>query len=269
MSSLNDLFGVKGLTVVVTGGGTGLGLHMARAFAANGAKVIITGRRAEVLQKAAQDIEGSVIAVPVDVTSPDAAKKIIEALGENPKLDVLINNAGIGRPDPPSTFELPVEKLQEAMLGSLHTTWSDTFHTNVEPIYFLSAGLLHLLAASPTGGRIINISSMGGQLADPRTYIPAYQASKAAVNHLTRVLASKLRNHGVRVNAIAPGYFESEMNDPKDPTSLISKNVQFVPLKRAGNATDIAGTAVWLASPAGSYVDGQVITLDGGRSLAS
>ena len=102
-------------------------------------------------------------------------------------------------------------------------------------------------------------------MSDPRVHQPAYQASKAALNHLTRLLASKFRRHGVRVNAISPGYFPSAMNDPTNPKSMLARAKELVPLQRGGEEQDIAGTALWLASRAGSYVDGQVIVLSGGR----
>jgi NAD(P)-dependent dehydrogenase (short-subunit alcohol dehydrogenase family) len=127
---------------------------------------------------------------------------------------------------------------------------------------------MHLLTASPTHGRIINISSIGSTMSDPATHQPAYQASKAALNHLTRLLASKLRETGIRVNAISPGYFPSQMNDPTNPKSMLARAKELVPLKRGGEEEDAAGTAIWLASRAGSYVHGEVIPLAGGRNWA-
>lgn len=184
------------------------------------------------------------------------------------RLDVLINNAGICLPDTPSTHKLPVAELQAALLSSPSDTWTATFATNVEAPYFLSASALHLLAKSPHNGRIINISSIGALNSDPRSSQPAYQASKAAVSHLTRLLASKFREHGVRVNAIVPGLFPSQMQDPNDGKSQLSKAKDIVPLRRGGEEEDIAGTAIYLASRAGSYVDGDVIVLGGGRNWA-
>lgn len=105
-------------------------------------------------------------------------------------------------------------------------------------------------------------------MSDPAVNQPAYQASKAALNHLTRLQASKFCEHGIRVNAISPGYFPSEMNDPSDPKSMLARAHELVPLKRGGNKEDIAGAAIWLASQAGSYIDGQVIVLGGGREWA-
>lgn len=105
-------------------------------------------------------------------------------------------------------------------------------------------------------------------MSDPTTHQPAYQASKAALDHLTRVLASKLRCTGVRVNAISPGYFPSQMNDPANPQSMLARAGELVPVQRGGEEEDVAGTAVWLASRAGSYVNGQVIPLGGGREWA-
>jgi NAD(P)-dependent dehydrogenase (short-subunit alcohol dehydrogenase family) len=184
------------------------------------------------------------------------------------KLDVLINCAGIVVPDPPCNHLTPLLELQAAMLASPPSTWSDTFSVNVESPFFLSVSLMHLLAASPTKGRIINVSSIGSIMSDPATHQPAYQASKAALNHLTRLLASKLRDTGIRVNAISPGYFPSQMNDPNNPKSMLAKAKELVPVKRGGKEEDVAGTAIWLASRAGSYVNGEIISLAGGRNWA-
>jgi len=273
--SLPELFSVQGLSVLVTGGGSGLGLHIAKAFATNGARVLITGRRQEKLDEAVSEIEplcnangGTIHAISADLTDHLSFPKIIVALGDSPSLDVLINCAGIVKPDQPSNHRMPILELQAAMMSSEHATWSSTFLTNVEAPYFLSVSLIHLLAASQVGGRIINISSIGARMSDPMVHQPAYQVSKAALDHLTRLLASKFREYQVRVNAIAPGYFASAMNDPNNPNSTISRAKELVPLKRGGEGADIAGTAIWLASPAGAYVDGQVIVLDGGRSWA-
>jgi NAD(P)-dependent dehydrogenase (short-subunit alcohol dehydrogenase family) len=206
--------------------------------------------------------------VPVDLANPNATQTVLDALGNNPKLDVLVNCAGISRPDAPTSDRTPIVELQASMSASDPDAWTQTFLTNVQAPYALSVGLLHLLAVSPSNGRIINISSIGAIMTDPNVHQPAYQTSKAALDHLTRILASKFRQHGVRVNGIAPGYFPSAMNDPNNPKSMVARSEELVPVKRAGKEEDIAGTAIWLASPAGSYVNGQVIAVDGGRSWA-
>ncbi|ORY27488.1 hypothetical protein BCR39DRAFT_497297 [Naematelia encephala] len=136
-----------------------------------------------------------------DRSCRDQVTELVKTLSQ---LDVLINCAGVVIPDPPSSHLTPVADLQSALLASPASTWSTTFSVNVESVYFLSVSVLHLLAASPTKGRIINISSIGSTMADPNVSQPAYQASKAAVNHLTRLLASKFRETGIRVNAISP-----------------------------------------------------------------
>ena len=201
----------------------------------------------------------------VDVSDRGSVAKLVAKL---PSLDVLINNAGVAIPDPPSHHLMPLDELQHALLDSPMDTWEKTFNVNVAAVYFVTVSSLHLLAASPYGGRVINISSMGSIFSDPNIHQPAYQVSKSAVNHLTRLLASKFREHKVLVNAIAPGYFPSEMNDPSNPKSFVARAKEIVPVKRAGTAGDISGTAIWLASRAGSYVNGQVIHVDGGRQWA-
>ncbi|WVQ74296.1 hypothetical protein IAR50_003893 [Cryptococcus sp. DSM 104548] len=268
--SLEGLFSVRGLDVLITGAGTGIGLYMAKGFASNGAVTHIVGRRQGKLEEAKTSIlklspDAQVVIHAADISDRSA---VISLIAGFTKLDVLINCAGIVLPDTPSTHHTPLPELQAALLSSSPDTWSRTFSTNVEAPYFLSASALHLLAAAPSGGRIINISSIGSIMSDPNTHQPAYQASKAAVNHLTRLLASKFREHGVRVNAISPGYFPSQMQDASNPKSMLARAKELVPVKRGGEEEDAAGTAIYLASRAGSYVNGQTIVLGGGREWA-
>ncbi|TYJ57942.1 hypothetical protein B9479_001297 [Cryptococcus floricola] len=276
--TLEGLFSVRGLDVLITGAGTGIGkythttegLYMAKGFASNGAVTHIAGRRKEKLEEANASIlelapDAQVVIHTIDISERAAVTSLVADLT---KLDVLINCAGIVLPDPPSTHHSPLPELQAALLSSSADTWSRTFSINVEAPYFLSSSVLHLLAAAPIGGRIINISSIGSIMSDPNTHQPAYQASKAAVNHLTRLLASKFREHGVRVNAISPGYFPSQMQDASNPKSMLARAKDLVPLKRGGEEEDAAGTAIYLASRAGSYLDGHTIVLGGGREWA-
>lgn len=192
---------------------------MAKGFAANGAVVYLVGRREEKLQEAKQAIEqvqaegaevylsvplrhrrsGAHSSIPADASDREAVNALVSKLT---RLDVLINNAGVVYPDPPSTHLSPLPELQASLLASPPDTWTKSFQVNVEGPFYLAASVLHLLAQAPEAGRIINISSIGSVMADPSTHQPAYQASKAAVNHLTRLLASKFRETGVRVNAI-------------------------------------------------------------------
>ncbi|WRT63199.1 uncharacterized protein IL334_000102 [Kwoniella shivajii] len=268
--SLTGLFGVKDLDVVITGAGTGIGFYMAKGFAVNGAVTHIVGRRKEKLEEAKAAIlelhqDARVQIHAADISSRSEVNALASSLS---KVDVLINCAGIVLPDDPCTHLSALPELQKALLSSPPETWSNTFSVNVESVFYLSASLLHLLAAAPNGGRIINVSSIGSIMSDPNTHQPAYQASKAAVNHLTRLLASKFRNCGITVNAISPGYFPSQMQNPDNPKSMLARAKDLVPLKRGGEEEDAAGTAIWLASRAGSYVDGQIISLSGGREWA-
>ncbi|WVF66518.1 hypothetical protein IAT40_001258 [Kwoniella sp. CBS 6097] len=268
--TLNGLFSVKGLHVLITGAGTGIGLYMAKGFAANGAILHIVGRRQSKLEEAKATLlqinsEAQVIVHSADISDRAAVTELVSNLNT---LDVLINCAGIVLPDPPCTHLTPLPELQAALLGSPEDTWTKTFSVNVESVFFLSVSVLHLLARSANGGRIINVSSIGSTMSDPNTHQPAYQASKAAVNHLTRLLASKFRDHGIRVNAISPGYFPSQMQDASNPKSMLARAKELVPVKRGGEEEDAAGTAIYLASRAGSYVNGEIIVLSGGRQWA-
>ena len=253
---------------------------MAKGFVANGAIVHIVGRRKAKLDEAKTQLDAlarnggevrmwvrKVIAaessVQADVSSREDVARLVSSLT---RLDVLINCAGIALPDAPHTHLTPLPELQAALQATTLDSWVSQYSVNVAATYHLSVSLLHLLAAAEAGGRIINISSIGSTMSDPAICRLPYQTSKAAIDHLTRVLASKLRETGVRVNAIAPGYFPSEMNDASNPASMVARAHELVPLKRAGEEEDIAGTAIWLASRAGSYVTGEVIPLAGGRN---
>ncbi|CCO35101.1 short-chain dehydrogenase [Rhizoctonia solani AG-1 IB] len=290
---LDKVFTVSGLVVLVTGGGTGIGLMMAKGLAANGAKVYIGGRRKEVVEKAAKEqgagLSGDLIAISLDVTNKDSIEEAVKTISsENGgKLDILINNAG--QVGPGSRFfsdpDAP-ERKDTATLGTAlfknesFEEWSDLFSVNVSSIFFVSTAFLGLLEnasksrESETGGwssSIINITSVSGQMKQSQNHF-AYNASKAAGLHLTKMLSTELalRKIPVRVNTISPGPFPTEMTElegstiPIEFVEKITKGITKVPSARGGLDKDIVGAIVYLASPASYYVNGQVITVDGG-----
>ncbi len=249
MSTLKD--GV----VIVTGGSSGIGRAAARRFAEAGAKVIITGRRAEALEEAASDHRG-ISALVADVVAPqDAARTVAKVVEAHGRLDVLVNNAGAGA-------ILPLAGATAERIESI-------FAVNVIGTSLLAtAALPHLAAAK---GAIVNVSSTYGHKA--AAGLSHYAASKAALEHLTRCWALELAQQGVRVNAVAAGPTESGALtgmmglSVEQAAAIETQEREAIPLKRRGKPDDVARWIVALADPASEWVTGQVIAVDGGLGL--
>ncbi|KAF8699665.1 Enoyl-(Acyl carrier protein) reductase, partial [Rhizoctonia solani] len=289
---LDKIFNVSGLVVLVTGGGTGIGLMMAKGLASNGAKVYIGGRRKDVVEKAAAEhgskISGELVPISLDVTDKESIKYAVELISSenNGKLDVLINNAGrvgatsgfLSDPNAPECSD--TETLGKALFHN------ESFEVNVSSVFFVSTAFLGLLEnaskarEAETGGwssSIINISSGCGQTKLAQRHF-AYNASKAAGIHLTKMLSTELalRSIPVRVNSIVPGAFPSEMTGSEASISAqgstltvaqverIAQGITPVPSARGGLEKDIVGIVLYLVSPASYYVNGQALAVDGG-----
>ncbi|CAE7181672.1 unnamed protein product [Rhizoctonia solani] len=282
------VYDVSGRVALVTGGGTGIGLMIARALAANGAKVYVSSRRNEVIEGAAEEhgpqTGGEIIPLELDVTDKASIKNAVQVIQKNEgKLDLLFNNAG--RSGPKSPFFLdesaPENKDPHTLGSSMFDAeefedWSSLYTTNASSIFFVTTAFLGLLhKASDERGAwsagIINTSSISGQMKRSQNHF-AYNSAKAASIHLTKMFSTELAIKGipVRVNSIAPGMFPSEMTGHQgqhmsgEKASEIGKGVTGVPMQRGGTETDIAGVALFLASPASYYITGQVVTVDGG-----
>ncbi|KAF1788539.1 NAD(P)-binding domain [Phytophthora cactorum] len=265
MSSLNaaELFDVKDKVVIVTGGGRGIGKMIADGFVQNGAKVYIASRKLEACQAAAKELNdkgpGICIALKVDLTSEDECKAFAdEIIKRESRLDVLVNNSGDGA-------DTPVENTPASV-------WRETFALNVTSAYLLTRFLLPLLDAAATSSdaaRVINVGSVGG-LVPQKLNTMVYDSSKAALHHLTRILAAKLahRPNGghILVNAITPGYVPSRLTEGVAYVTgkRFEEIGQAIPVGRMGEASDMAGLAIFLASKASAWISGQVITTDGG-----
>lgn len=254
-----DLFNVAGKTAIVTGGSRGIGRMIAEAYVENGVKTYITARKEEACRQTADELStrGTCIAFPADLSTSEGRASFVDRIkSELDDLDILVNNAGAAWGAP--FAEYPEEGYDKVM------------NINVKAIFMLTRDLLPLLTknASPADpSRVINIGSIDG-LRVSTTDNFAYGASKAAVHFLTRNLAVRLAPQGLTVNAIAPGPFESKMMDfmlEKYRDRIEAEN----PLGRIGSPEDMAGLALYLASPATRYLTGQVIALDGGRHLGS
>ena len=255
--AIEDLFNVKGKVILVTGGSRGMGFAIAEGFVKAGARVYISSRNDQACESAALSLTryGECISLPADVGQIDGCRSIASAIGEREsRLDVLINNAGT----------IWAEKL----LDYPESGWDKAFNVNVKGPFFLVQAVTPLLlaAASPEDpARIITIGSIDGfHVPAHETY--AYSSSKAAVHHLSRHLAAHFAPLNVTVNVIAPGLFKSKML--KGTIEQLGEDavLEPVPLKRFATSADVAGTAIYLASKAGSYVTGAVLPVDGGMA---
>ena len=256
---MNDLFSLKGRTALVTGGSRGIGLMIARGFVEAGAKVYISSRKADVCDRVAAELAqaGTCISLPADVATEAGARGLADAVAAREQaLDILVNNAG-------ANWGAPLAEYPDS-------AWDKVLALNVKSVFHLSRLLLPLLERAARPGdpaRIINVGSIDG-LHVPVLETYAYSASKAAVHHMTRVLARRLAPHGVTVNAVAPGPFESKMM-AETLQRFRDAIVSSCPLGRIGEPEDMAGVAIYLASRAGAYLTGAVIPVDGGISTCA
>jgi NAD(P)-dependent dehydrogenase (short-subunit alcohol dehydrogenase family) len=250
---MTDLFSIAGKTAVVTGGSRGIGLMIARGFVEAGAKVYISSRKADVCEQVAAELSevGECIALPADLSTEAECRRLADEIAaRESSIDILVNNAG-------ATWGTPLEQFDEA-------AWERVLALNVKGVFHLTKFLLPVLTKAGTTeepARVINIGSIDG-IHVPVLETYSYSASKAAVHQLTRHLAKRLAP-AITVNAIAPGPFESKMMAAtlEAAGDAIAASA---PLKRIGRPDDVAGTAIFLSSRAGSYLTGAIIPVDGG-----
>ncbi|MEM7780364.1 MAG: glucose 1-dehydrogenase [Pseudomonadota bacterium] len=253
---MQSLFDVTGKVAVVSGGSSGIGAMMARGLLENGAKVYISARKAERLEAKAAELSqyGECIAVQADMSKVEGIEALVTEISKHEdKIDILINNAG-------ANWMAPLDAFPEK-------GWDKVMDINIKSIFFATQKFLPLLraAGSPAEpARVINIASINGiRNSGMPTY--AYSASKSGVIHLTEHLGVELASSGVNVNAIAPGLFPSDMTKELVDNEAMTKSVLArIPRGRMGKPEDIAGTAIFLASPASSWITGQTVVLDGG-----
>jgi len=251
---MKNLFDIEGKVALVTGGSSGIGRMIAQGYVENGARVYISSRKATVCEEVATELSklGTCIALPADLSTEAEANRLAEEIGQRePKLHILVNNAG-------ANWGAPFAEYPDA-------AWDKVLALNVKAVFHLTRALTDRLAAAAADGdpaRVINVGSVDG-IGVPVLETYAYSASKAAVHHLTRVLARKLAEKNITANAIAPGPFESKMMAATLDQfgDAIAKSC---PLGRIGKPEDMAGIAIYLASRASSYVTGAVIPVDGG-----
>ena len=252
---IENLFDIKGKIALVTGGAKGIGAMMTRALVESGVKVYISSRSAEACNDFAKEMSqiGECIALPTNLLELENIEALAKQLGEREsQLDILINNSG-------STWGAPIEDFPEK-------GWDKVMDLNVKSVFFLTKSLIPLLkagASSSDPSRVINISSVASFIHGGLQAI-SYNASKAAVNSLTKVLAHDLAPSKILVNAIAPGVFPSGMTASFD----IEKIINASPLGRVGEPTDIAGLVIYLCSKGSSFMTGNIIPLDGGLLIS-
>ena len=249
-----DSFRMDDKVVIVTGASSGLGVAFAQGFAEAGADVVLGARRVEKMADTAALVEAAgrrAYSHKTDVAEPEQCQQLVDAaMKEFGRVDVLINNAGVGTAVP-ATRETPEQ-------------FRNVIDINLNGSYWMAQACGRVMQP---GSSIINIASVLG-LTTGGLPQAAYSASKAGVMGLTRDLAQQWgARKGIRVNALAPGFFASEMTDELAPGYLDSLMPRII-LGRLGYAAELAATAVWLASPAGGYVTGQTMVVDGGITIA-
>jgi NAD(P)-dependent dehydrogenase (short-subunit alcohol dehydrogenase family) len=251
---VSNLFDIGGKVALVTGGSSGIGLMIARAYVEAGARVYISSRKRDVCEKVAGELseKGTCISLPADLSTEAGSLRLAgEIADRESRLHILVNNAG-------ANWGAPFEEYPDS-------AWDKVLALNVKAVFHLTRALVGSLEKAATDddpARVINIGSVDGiHVPSLETY--AYSASKAAVHHMTRVLAKKLAPRKITVNAVAPGPFESRMM-----AATLEAYREIIeaasPFGRIGKPEDMAGVAIYLASRAGAWVTGALIPVDGG-----
>jgi NAD(P)-dependent dehydrogenase (short-subunit alcohol dehydrogenase family) len=252
----NGLLSLAGKTALVTGASSGLGEHFARVLAGAGAAVALAARRLDRLRQLEAEIRaagGKAWAVELDVSDPLSVARAFEAAQASAgPITIIINNAGV----PSGSYFVKTSEEE----------WRDVMAVNLDGVFRIGREAARRMIASRTGGSIVNIASILGFGAIKS--LSAYAASKAAVVSLTKSMALELARERIRVNAIAPGYFSTEINAGFLESAAGRRLLSKVPMGRAGNLAELDGPLLLLASEAGAFMTGSVITVDGGHLLA-
>jgi NAD(P)-dependent dehydrogenase (short-subunit alcohol dehydrogenase family) len=250
-----DRFDLTGRTAVVTGSTRGLGRAFARALAEAGANVVIVGRNAAGAAEVERELGalgvGTLVVLADMTVRADIERLLAESAERFGRIDVLVNNAG-------ACIHKPALEVTDA-------EWRDVMGVNLDGLWIASQVFGRQMIEAG-GGVIVNVGSMSAAIVNRPQWQPAYNASKAAVHHLTRSLAAEWAPHGVRVNALAPGYMHTDMTPLHEPR-FQRYWIEDTPQQRAGEPEELGGAIVFLASDASSFMTGSVLTVDGGYSV--
>lgn len=248
-------FSLAGKTVLITGASSGIGYGVAKGLAQAGATIVATARRTVPLEQLVAEIEadgGQAIALKMDVTDLDSINQALDqAENSFSTIDILINNAGVADPKP--FLQTDQDSLDFVM------------NTNFKGVWNVAQQVALRMVKAEQGGSIINIASILGL--GTRAGYSSYSSSKAAVIQLTRSLALDLCRYGIRVNAIAPGWFTTEINQELSESEQGKAYIKQTPARRSGNISELIGPIIMLASDAGSFVNGVVLPVDGAHSV--
>ena len=248
-----NLFDLDGKVAIVTGGGSGIGRQMAHGLAEAGAELVLCARKVERCEEAAAEMPTRALALPCDVTDEDSVSAMVaRVVHEFGRVDILVNNAGTVWGAAPE--DMPLKG------------WQKVVDVNLTGVFLCARAVGRVMIERGDGGKIVNIASVAGLHGAPAEVVNTlpYHATKGGVIALTRDLAWKWARHGINVNAIAPGWFPSDMAN-----FVIGRNPQLaerIPLGRFGGPEDLKGAVVFLASRASDYVTGHTLVVDGGQS---
>ncbi len=253
-----DLFDLTGKAAIVTGGGTGIGRQLAQGLAELGADLVLCARKADRCEHAAEELRAELgvraLGMACDVRDADAVEAVVErCVAELGQVNILVNNAGTTWGAPPE--ELPLD------------AWRKVIDVNLTGVFLFAQAAGRRMIEQGQGGRIINIASIAGLVGQPSEHADSvvYHASKGGVIALTRDLAVKWARHGIGVNAIAPGWFPTDM--AAHSLDLHAEGMKArIPLARFGGPDDLKGAVVYLASAASSFVTGHTLVVDGGQT---
>ena len=248
---------LEGRSALITGASSGLGRAFADMLARAGAAVALAARRRDSLEAARQQIEaagGRAIAVAMDVTNAGSVAEAVHAAAQwQGRLDILINNAGV-------TLTKPFLELSEA-------EWDRQVDTNLKGAFLVAQAAAKIMRQQASGGAIVNVASILGLRVAGQ--VAAYLTSKAGVVHLTKGMALELARHRIRVNALCPGYIETDLNRAFFASDTGSALIKRIPQRRLGQLSELEGPLLLMCSDAGSYMTGAVLAVDGGHLVSS
>ena len=247
---MNDIFNLEGKTALITGASSGLGKHFAKTLAGAGASVILSARRVENLEALKNEIGSQASCIPLDVTSVESIDNLIKEIrSTSGSLDILINNAGVS--DPQRFKDLTEE------------SWNYVLETNLNGALRMAKAVTDIFLEDKKGGSIINIASILGIRVGLN--LTSYAVAKAGLVQLTKSMALELARSNIRVNAIAPGYILTEINDDFFDTQEGQSYIKSIPMRRLGLESELDGILLLLASDASSFMTGSIIPVDGGH----